>query len=238
LKGIKPLRQMVRVSCLMSLILVVGTEITSGDDRLFPGRIDLSITRVQYEGGGDWYSNPTSIPNILANIAERTGLPISQELKTVKLSDPSLSDHPYLYMTGHGNVSFSDQDRNALRSHLISGAFLHADDNYGLDESFRREMELVFPENDLIEIPIDHPIFHMMYDLPEGLPKIHEHDGDAPQGFGIFYEGRLVVFYSFESDLGDGWENSEIHNDSADIREAAIQMGVNLYLYVLSQIIS
>ncbi|MEO2159135.1 MAG: DUF4159 domain-containing protein [bacterium] len=125
-----------------------------------------------------------------------------------------------------------------LRRHLISGAFLHADDNYGLDESFRREIELIFPENGLIEIPTDHPVFHVMYDLPEGLPKIHEHDGNAPQAFGIFHEGRLIVFYSFESDLGDGWENSEVHNDSPEIRESAVQMGVNLYLYVLSQVIS
>ena len=221
----------------LSLILIAGNNVTGVAGQLL-GKSDLSITRLQYEGGGDWYANPTSIPNILANIAERTGLPISQELKTVKLSDPSLGDHPYLYMTGHGNVSFSDEERSILRSHLISGGFLHADDNYGLDESFRREIDLVFPGNSLIEIPTDHPVFHMMYELSEGLPKVHEHDGNPPQAFGIFHEGRLIVFYSFESDLGDGWENSEVHDDSPELRESAVQMGVNLYLYVLSQVIT
>jgi len=237
LKGLSFL-SITRITCSLSLILIAGTGNAVGVGGQVPENSELSITRLQYEGGGDWYANPTSLPNILANIAERTGLPISQELKTVKLSDPSLGDHPYLYMTGHGNVSFSDEERNMLRRHLISGAFLHADDNYGLDESFRREIELIFPENGLIEIPTDHPVFHVMYDLSEGLPKIHEHDGNAPQAFGIFHEGRLIVFYSFESDLGDGWENSEVHNDSPEIRESAVQMGVNLYLYVLSQVIS
>lgn len=199
---------------------------------------ELSITRLQYEGGGDWYANPSSLPNLLANIVERTSLPISQELKVVKLTDPALGDHPYLYMTGHGNVSFSAEEREALRNHLVSGGFLHADDNYGMDESFRREMELVFPENNLVEIPKEHPVFHMMYEFPSGLPKVHEHDGNAPQAYGIFHEGRLLVFYSFESDLGDGWENAEVHDDAPEIRESAIQMGVNLYLYVLGQLIS
>ena len=201
------------------------------------GMAELSISRLQYEGGGDWYANPTSLSNLLASIAERTGLPVSQQLKVVELDDPALSDHPYLYMTGHGNVSFSGEERDNLRDHLLAGAFLHADDNYGMDESFRREIELVFPGKKLVEIPTDHPVFHIMYEFPNGLPKIHEHDGNPPQAFGIFHEGRLVVFYSFESDLGDGWENAEVHEDSQEIREMAIRMGVNLYLYVIGQLI-
>ncbi|MFL2545155.1 MAG: DUF4159 domain-containing protein [Longimicrobiales bacterium] len=217
-------------------VTVVQDAIAASGTRLLA--TELSITRLQYDGGGDWYANPSSLPNLLANIVERTSLPISQELKIVKLADPALGDHPYLYMTGHGNVSFSDEEREALRNHLVSGGFLHADDNYGMDESFRREMELVFPENDLVEIPKEHPVFHTMYEFPDGLPKVHEHDGNAPQAYGIFHEGRLLVFYSFESDLGDGWENAEVHDDAPEIRELAIQMGVNLYLYVLGQLIS
>ena len=217
-------------------VTVVQDAIAASGTRLLA--TELSITRLQYDGGGDWYANPSSLPNLLANIVERTSLPISQELKIVKLADPALGDHPYLYMTGHGNVSFSDEEREALRNHLVSGGFLHADDNYGMDESFRREMELVFPENDLVEIPKAHPVFHTMYEFPDGLPKVHEHDGNAPQAYGIFHEGRLLVFYSFESELGDGWENAEVHDDAPGIRELAIQMGVNLYLYVLGQLIS
>ena len=217
-------------------VTVVQDAIAASGTRLLA--TELSITRLQYDGGGDWYANPSSLPNLLANIVERTSLSISQELKVVKLADPALGDHPYLYMTGHGNVSFSDEEREALRNHLVSGGFLHADDNYGMDESFRREMELVFPENDLVEIPKEHPVFHTMYEFPDGLPKVHEHDGNAPQAYGIFHEGRLLVFYSFESDLGDGWENAEVHDDAPEIRELAIQMGVNLYLYVLGQLIS
>jgi hypothetical protein len=217
-------------------VTVVQDAIAASGTRLLA--TELSITRLQYDGGGDWYANPSSLPNLLANIVERTSLSISQELKVVKLADPTLGDHPYLYMTGHGNVSFSDEEREALRNHLVSGGFLHADDNYGMDESFRREMELVFPENDLVEIPKEHPVFHTMYEFPDGLPKVHEHDGNAPQAYGIFHEDRLLVFYSFESDLGDGWENAEVHDDAPEIRELAIQMGVNLYLYVLGQLIS
>jgi len=218
--------------------LLIGFEETVGSRRMDSIETGLSITRLQYDGGGDWYANPSSLPNLLANIFERTGLPISQEITVVQLDDPSLGDHPYLYMTGHGNVSFSPEEREALRNHLVSGGFLHADDNYGMDESFRNELKLVFPERTLVEIPKEHPVFHMMYEFPDGLPKIHEHDGNAPQAYGIFDEGRLIVFYSFESDLGDGWENAEVHDDSPELRESAIEMGVNLYLYVLGQLIS
>ena len=140
----------------------------------------LTITRLQYEGGGDWYANPSSLPNLLTEIRVRTGLPISGQPQTVRPLDPSLKDHPYLYMTGHGNVRFSPEERVALREHLISGGFLHADDNYGLDESFREEIGEIFPDYDLVEIPPDHAVFSTLYDFPEGLPKIHEHDGGAP----------------------------------------------------------
>ena len=197
----------------------------------------LTITRLQYEGGGDWYANPSSLPNLLAAIRERTGLPVSAQPQTVRPLDPTLKDHPYLYMTGHGNVRFSPEERTALREYLLAGGFLHADDNYGMDESFREEIAEIFPEYELSEIPPDQAVFRMMYDFPDGLPKIHEHDGKAPQAFGIFHGGRLVVFYTYESDLGDGWEDADVHDDAPDIRESALRMGVNLYLYVLSQMV-
>ena len=195
----------------------------------------IGIARLQYGGGGDWYANPSSLPNLLAAIRERTGVRVAAREVNVRPLDPALSDHPYLYMTGHGNVSFTAAERNALRDYLVGGGFLHADDNYGLNESFRREIAEIFPDAELTEIPPDHPIFHIYYDFPEGLPKIHEHDGASPQAFGIFHDGRLVVFYSYESDLGDGWEDEDVHDDPPAIREQALRMGVNLFLYVLGQ---
>jgi hypothetical protein len=195
----------------------------------------LTIARLRYDGGGDWYANPSSIPNLLTAIGERTGLPMADRESTVSLLDPSLPDHPYLYMTGHGNVRFSDAERSALREHLLSGGFLHADDNYGMDESLRPELEGLIPGAELVEIPADHPVFHVFYDFPDGLPKIHEHDGGRPQAMGLFHRGRLLVFYSFESDLGDGWEDADVHDDTQEIREQALRMGVNLFLYALGQ---
>jgi hypothetical protein len=205
---------------------------------LSPGellRAEPTIARLQYGGGGDWYAGPSSIANLLAAIRERTGLPVADREAVVTPLDPTLRDHPFLYMTGHGNVAFNEQERAALRSYLETGGFLHADDNYGLDEAFRREMTALFPDRPLVEVPPDHPIFHVFYEFPEGLPKIHEHDGEPPEAWGIFHEGRLAVFYSHESDLGNGWEDPEVHNDPPELREQAIRMGVNLFVYALSQ---
>ena len=198
----------------------------------------VAITRLQYDGGGDWYANPSSLPNLLAAIRERTGIPVARRESSVTPLDPTLHDHPYLYMTGHGNVSFTPPERAALREYLLAGGFLHADDNYGLDESFRREIALIFPDAELTEIPPSHPVFHTFYELPDGLPKIHEHDGQPPQAFGVFHGGRLVVFYSYESDLGDGWEDEGVHDDAPEIREQALRMGVNLFLYVMGQVVT
>ena len=198
----------------------------------------ITVARLQYDGGGDWYANPSSLPNLLAAIRERTGIAVARREVNMRPLDPALLDFPYLYMTGHGNVSFTPPERSALRAYLLGGGFLHADDNYGLDESFRAEMAEIFPDAELTEIPADHPVFHAFYDFPEGLPKIHEHDGNPPQAFGIFHEGRLVVFYSYESDLGDGWEDEDVHEDPPETREQALRMGVNLFLYVLGQVAS
>jgi hypothetical protein len=200
-----------------------------------PADSTLTIARLQYDGGGDWYANPSSLPNLLSAIEAWTGLPVQRREATVTPLDPALRDYPYLYLTGHGNVRFTPQEREALKEYLLAGGFLHADDNYGLDESFRREMAAMFPDRDLVELPPDHPVFHLFFDLPEGLPKIHEHDGKPPQALGIFDGGRLVVFYSYESDLGDGWEDAGVHDDPDPVRQSALRMGVNLYLYAVGQ---
>ncbi len=202
-------------------------EVSKGDS--------ITIARLQYEGGGDWYANPSSLPNLLAAIRERTGIPVARREVNLRPLDPTLRDYPYLYLTGHGDVRFSPAERDALRNYLLAGGFLHADDNYGLDESFREELAEIFPDTELTEIPADHPVFHIFFDFPEGLPKVHEHDGEPPQALGIFHGGRLVVFYSYESDLGDGWEDEDVHDDPPEIRERALRMGVNLFMFVLGQ---
>ena len=199
-----------------------------------PAVDSMTIARLRYDGGGDWYANPSSLPNLLAAIAQRAGLPLTRREAVVTALDPTLRDHPYLYMTGHGNVRFSAPERAALRAYLLDGGFLHVDDNYGIDESFRREIAGIFPDRDLVEIPPDHPVFHQLYEMPDGLPKIHEHDGQPARAYGLFEEGRLMLFYSHESDLGDGWEDAAVHDNPPEVREAALRMGVNLFLYALA----
>jgi hypothetical protein len=198
----------------------------------------ITIARLQYGGGGDWYVSPSALPNLLAAIRDRTGIPVTRREATVTPLDPRLSDYPFLYLTGHGNLSFSAAERSALRDHLLAGGFLLANDSYGLDATFRAEMAQIFPESALVEIPPDHPIFHVFYDFPDGLPKIHAHDGKPPQAFGIFRGERLLVLYVYESDIGDGWEDPQVHQDLPEVRERALQMGVNVFLYMLSQEVS
>jgi hypothetical protein len=216
------------------LFAVVPMAHTPAEERVPPA---LTIAQLQYDGGGDWYANPSGLPNLLRAIRERTGLPVAEVPARTRLTDPSLWTYPFLYMTGHGNVRFSDEEVRLLRRYLVDGGFLHADDNYGMDESFRREIRRVFPDRELEEIPADHPVFSTYYPLPDGLPKVHRHDGKPPQAFGIFERGRLVVFYSYESDLGNGWEDAERYDSPPHVREAALRMGVNLFLYALSQVV-
>ena len=195
---------------------------------------DFTIARLKYSGGGDWYSDPSSLPNLLEAINERTTIRAAPREENVEITDPKLFQYPYLYMTGHGKVRFSDEDIKILRKYFAAGGFLHADDNYGMDSTFRREIEKVFPDSPLIELPFDHDIYHSFYEFPNGLPKIHEHDSESPQGFGIFYDDQLVVFYTYESDLGDGWEDPDVHNDPPEKREDAIRMGINTIVYSLT----
>ncbi len=193
----------------------------------------MTIGRLHYDGGGDWYANPSSLPNLLSAIRARTTFRVAAEEKVVTLTDDDLWNVPYLYMTGHGNVHWSDRDLVTLRRYLEQGGFLHADDNYGMDVSIRRELARLFPDHPLVEVPLDHPIYHLVYEFPKGIPKIHAHDAKPAQGFGIFLDGRLVVYYSYQTDLGDGWEDPQVHNDPREKRESALRLGVNLFAYAV-----
>ncbi len=173
-------------------------------------------------------------PNLLQEIDERTALAVSHRERVVTLTSPELWEVPFIYMTGHGNVLFNNEEILALRRYLGNGGFLHADDNYGMDESFRREIAKVFPDHPLIEVPLEHPVYHIVYDFPAGIPKIHEHDNEPAQGFGIFLDDRLAVFYSYQTDLGDGWEDLDVHDDPEEVREKALRMGVNLFVYAVT----
>ena len=193
----------------------------------------MTIGRLHYDGGGDWYANPSSLPNLLQAVQTRTHLRVANREKVVRLLDDELWTVPYLHMTGHGNLHFADAELPILRRWLLQGGFLHASDNYGMDESFRREMVRLFPDHPLVEVPLAHPVYHLVYDFPKGIPKIHEHDGKPAQGFGIFLDGRLAVFYDYQCDLGDGWEDFDVHKDPPEKHEAALRMGVNLFAYAV-----
>ncbi|GAC1656040.1 MAG: DUF4159 domain-containing protein [Gemmatimonadaceae bacterium] len=220
-----------RVAAIGIATVAVLVAAAPGHPWRIPG---LSVARLQYDGGGDWYANPSSLPNLIQALRERTTLDVQPTEVRVTLTDPRLWDYPFLHMTGHGNVRFSDAEVVRLREYLQRGGFLHADDNYGLDESFRREIARVFPDRALIDVPLAHPIYHVVYDLPGGLPKIHEHDGKPARGFGIFLGDRLALYYSFSSDLGNGWEDHEVYNDPPRLHEAALRMGVNLFVYAVT----
>ncbi len=191
----------------------------------------IKIAKVKYQGGGDWYANKTSLPNLIAFSNQILKMNISQTPETVDMTNTNLFRYPFIHLTGHGNVNFSEEEVKNLRTYLIGGGFLHIDDNYGLDESIRREMKKVFPELRFVELPFNHPIYHQKFDFPTGLPKIHEHDGKPAQGFGLVYKGRLVCFYTYETDLGNGWENPETYNDPPEKRELALKMGANILQY-------
>ena len=195
----------------------------------------FSIARIHYGGGGDWYSDPSSIPNLLNYLNKNTAISTNLEEIRIKLTDEDANQYPYLYLTGHGNINFSDDEVIALRSILMNNGFLHADDNYGMDDSFRREIKRVFPNKDLVPLPYTHRLFHSYYSFPNGLPKVHEHDGKAPQALALFEGERIIILYTYESDLGDGWENESVHQDPWPVRESALKMGVNIIYFALTQ---
>jgi len=193
------------------------------------------IALLQYRGGGDWYANPTSLKNLIAFCNQNLEMTLNPKYDVVEVGSIDLYRYPFIHLTGHGNVVFSEAEAQNLRNYLIAGGFLHIDDNYGLDLFIRRELKKVFPEFEFVELPYNHPIFHQKYNFPNGLPKIHEHDNKPPQGFGLWWDGRLVCFYSYESDLGDGWEDYTVHKDSEATRTKALQMGANILKYVFTQ---
>ena len=189
------------------------------------------IAILKYNGGGDWYSNPTALPNLIAFTNQHSHTKISKNPATVETENIDIFNYPIVFMTGHGNVYFSDEEAKNLKNYLISGGFLQISDNYGLDKFIRKEMKKVFPALEFQEIPKNHPIYSQTFSFPNGLPKIHEHDKKTAQGFGLFYEGRLICFYDYESDLSDGWEDAVVHNDPQEIREKALKMGSNIIEY-------
>ena len=214
-------------SFITTAVILLVTNIILGQE--------FSIARVNYGGGGDWYCDPSSIPNLLSYLTKNTSIKAAHDEYRIKLTTKELRGHPYLYMTGHGNIRLTDEEIIQLREYLLGGGFLHTDDNYGLNTSFRREMKRVFPDRDFVELPHDHAVFHSYFDMPNGLPKIHEHDGKPPQLFALYNEDRIMVIYSYESDLGDGWEDEEVHNNPPELRVAALQMGVNIIYFALTQ---
>lgn len=220
MKATKPL-------VIIILIVLFATNISAQEG-------SYKIGLLKYNGGGDWYANHTSLPNLIAFCNKNLNTNIYKEPETVEVSSSSIFNYPFIHLTGHGNIIFSDTEVENLRLYLLSGGFLHADDNYGLDKYFRREMKKVFPEKEWIELPFSHPIFHQKYEFNSGLPKIHEHNNKQPQAFAIFEEDRIICLYTFESDLGDGWEDQNVHNDPLEVRMKSLKMGANILQYALT----
>lgn len=194
----------------------------------------VKIALLKYSGGGDWYANPTSLPNLIEFCNKNIGTTIDSKPDNVDVGSSNIFNYPYTHITGHGNIIFSDDDAKNLREYMLSGGFLHIDDNYGLDEFIVKQMKKVFPEHNFVELPFSHPIFHQKYEFEDGLPKIHEHDNNPPQAFAIIIDGRMVCLYTFECDLGDGWEHTSVHNDSEENHQKALQMGANIIQFVFN----
>jgi len=212
--------------CTFSLVLATFSLSTA--------QSSLKIAKLKYGGGGDWYANKTSLPNLISFCNAELKMNINPAEDVVEVGSPDLFTYPFVHMTGHGNVVFTDAEARNLRNYLLAGGFLHIDDNYGLDPYIRREMKKVFPELSFVELPFDHQIYHLKYNFTNGLPKVHEHDGKQPQGFGLIYQGKLLCFYSFETDLGNGWEDQSVYKDPEELRRKALQMGANLLDYAFT----
>jgi len=214
------------------VLLLIGSLGISADQLAEDSKV--KIARLKYSGGGDWYANKSSLPNLIAFVNQNLGMDLHPSEEYVEPSSPELFNYPFLHMTGHGTFVFSDRDAENMRNYLKGGGFLHIDDNYGLDPFVRPQMKKVFPDLEFIELPFSHPIYKQHYKFPNGLPKVHEHDDKPPQGFGIIYEGRVVCFYTYECDLGNGWEDQEVYNDSPALRRKALEMGANILMYAFS----
>jgi len=221
---------MLHRTLLLLLVLAVAVAASAPQQNY-----SFKIAKLKYNGGGDWYANKTSLPNLIRFCNQNLNMNIAPEEAVVEVGSPELFAYPFVHMTGHGNVVLSDAEAQNLRNYLTSGGFLHIDDNYGMDKYIRKELKKVFPDQDLVELPFDHPIYRQKYAFTNGLPKVHEHDAKPPQGFGIIYKGRLVCFYTFETDLGNGWEDQEVHNDPEPIRQQALRMGANILSFALTQ---
>lgn len=196
---------------------------------------EFKIARAKYRGGGDWYNDPSALSNLIAFTKKNTPIRISDSYVDVSVGSADLHSYPFVFLTGHGNIALNSAEARNIREYLQNGGFLYVDDDYGLDKYIRAAMKLVFPDKDFVELPFSHPIYDQVYTYDKGLPKIHEHDGKPPQGFGIFYEGQLVVFYTYESNLADGWTDAEVHNDPESLRQKALQMGANILIYALTR---
>ncbi len=215
---------------LISLTLIIASySFRQADDYSYQFAV------LKYSGGGDWYANPTSVPNLVKFCNDKLSMNINPDVAEIDVGSIEIFNYPFIHMTGHGNVVFSDDDAQNLRTYLLSGGFLHIDDNYGLDKFIRNELKKVFPNKELIELPFSHKIYNQSYPFKKGLPKIHEHDKKAPQGFGIYDEDRLMIFYSYECDLGDGWEDYEVHKDPEELRTKALKMGANIVQYAFTK---
>lgn len=212
------------------ILLIFGTLAFTVEDRPV-----LKLGLLKYSGGGDWYSNPTALPNLARFCNGQLGTDFSPDYAVVEVGSAELFNYPFVHMTGHGNVVFSDAEAENLRNYLVAGGFLHIDDNYGIDPYVRVAMKKVFPDQEFIELPFEHPIYHQKYEFRNGVPKIHKHDDKPAQGFGLFSEDRLVCFYTYECDLGDGWEDPEVHKDPPDVRRKALQMGANIIRFAFQQ---
>ncbi|MCG8577457.1 MAG: DUF4159 domain-containing protein [Flavobacteriales bacterium] len=213
---------------LIAFSLFCGTLVKGQDASSY------QIALLKYNGGGDWYANPTALPNLVKFCNKNLGTSISTDIETVDAGDPAIFNYPFVHMTGHGNVVFSAEDVQNLRNYMLGGGFLHIDDNYGMDKFVRSEIKKIFPNNELVELPYTHEIFHQTYNFPKGLPKIHKHDDKRAQAFGILHEGRLVCLYTYETDLGDGWEDEEVHGDTPEQRALALKMGANIIQYAFT----
>lgn len=233
LKTIRRTGNFMAVAGLLAVITLLFSRYTSPMAQT-QNSPSFKIAKLKYNGGGDWYANKTSLPNLIKFCNQHLKMNIAPEEEIVEVGSPELFSYPFVHMTGHGNVIFSGDEAQNLRKYLIGGGFLHIDDNYGLDKFIRLEIKKVFPELDFVEIPFSHPIYHQKFQFSNGLPKVHEHDGKPPKGYGIIYEGRLVCFYTYECDLGNGWEDQSVYNDPEDIRQKALQMGANIVSYALT----